>query len=251
MRRLLSALVLAVVATAPAAATIEPMGSRNVARSTGRVGRARSVGVHTRSTFTKCTTCERKRPHQARPRRPACVPASVSLPGDRQNRRVPWVHRGSHRGIERSGADTPENMRRQTTARRQGEGQDPMRADPAAARCARARELIAMGVPILVIVVAACNLVVRLGPEPASASATPRTVINVIRTSKAAGAAMALDSEMNPPDECAGDPERRIVKVRLGLFLEPERPSAMQMPKEELDSARGRSPRATFHWGVA
>ena len=230
------------------------MGSRNVARSTGRVGRARSVGVHTRSTFTKCTTCERKRPHQARPRRPACVPASVSLPGDRQNQRVPWVHRGSHRGIERSGADTPENMRRQTTARRQGEGQDPMRADPAAARCARARELIAMGVPILVIVVAACNLVVRVGrvgPEPASASATPRTVINVIRASKAAGAAMALDSEMNPPDEWARGTVRRIVKVGMGLFLEPERPSAMQMPKEELDSARGRSPRATFHLGVA
>ena len=126
-----------------------------------------------------------------------------------------------------------------------------MRADPAAARCARARELIAMGVPILLIVVAACNLVVRVGPEPASASATPRTVINVIRASKAAGAAMALDSEMNPPDEWARGTVRRIVKVGMGLFLEPERPSAMQMPKEELDSARGRSPRATFHWGVA
>jgi hypothetical protein len=41
------------------AESVGTYGSRNVARSTGRVSRARSVGGHARSTSARCANCER------------------------------------------------------------------------------------------------------------------------------------------------------------------------------------------------
>jgi 5-methylcytosine-specific restriction endonuclease McrA len=120
MRRLLFALILTVIAMAPAAASDKrSYGARSVADSKGTVSEARSVGSHSRSTSAKCATCDRdangrikrdpavRRTFQQQHPCPATGKTTGACPGYVVDHVLP---------LKRGGADALENMQWQTTA---------------------------------------------------------------------------------------------------------------------------------------
>jgi hypothetical protein len=118
-RTLYSLLVFLLVAALQAPAADRTYGSRSVARSKGTISKARSVGAHTRTASSRCTTCERdangriKRNPAARrefQRQHPC-PATGRTVGACTGYVVDHVV-----PLKRGGADEPSNRQWQTTA---------------------------------------------------------------------------------------------------------------------------------------
>ncbi len=120
MHRLLLALLIAAIAIGSAATRdSRTYGPRNVSRSKGTTTKSRSVGSHTRSTFVRCTACQRdangrikrdpaaRRQFQRQNPCPATGKTSGACPGYVVDHIV---------ALKRGGADAPENMQWQTIA---------------------------------------------------------------------------------------------------------------------------------------
>ncbi len=119
MPRSLLLILLAAILAATIVADSRTYGSRNIARSTGRLSRARSVGGHNRSTSGRCTSCERdangrikrdpaaRRAFQRQHPCPATGKTTGACPGYVVDHIVP---------LKRGGADAPENMQWMTVA---------------------------------------------------------------------------------------------------------------------------------------
>jgi hypothetical protein len=97
-RALYSFLVVLLVAALQAPAENRTYGSRNIARSQGRVSRARSVGGHTRTASSKCMTCERDANGRVKRNLPPDVSFKGSIPARPPvGQLVPGVRRGPYR----------------------------------------------------------------------------------------------------------------------------------------------------------
>jgi hypothetical protein len=120
MRRAVYSLLVALLfAALQAPAADRTYVSRNVARSKGTVSKARSVGGHTRTASSRCTTCERdangrikrnpaaRREFQRQHPCPATGKTTGACPGYVVDHIV---------ALKRGGADEPSNMQWMTNA---------------------------------------------------------------------------------------------------------------------------------------
>jgi hypothetical protein len=119
MRRIVCGLLVVLLFALQAPAADRKYGSRSRARCTGTVSKARSVGGHTRTVCSRCTTCERdangkikrnpevRREFQRQHPCPATGKTTGACPGYVVDHIV---------ALKKGGADQPSNMQWQTVA---------------------------------------------------------------------------------------------------------------------------------------